>query len=539
LELSNALQLWLDVILDYTFVIHHRPGILNTIPDTLSRMYAALYPGAWGVSAITSDASSSIVMGEGAATAVSSDSSSTESTAGLNRACPSSASVIITESTAGLNRACSPITVSSAELLAEMEKRNKIIPSDAEKLELVKKAHLFGHFGREAIYKDLMSKGFWWPKMREDIQTELASCDPCTRYTVTKSGFNPASFITSSGPWEHIQLDTSVHLPASPDGFTALLVIICVFTGFVLLCPMKTTSAECVATALWQVFAILGLPKIIQSDNGPEFVNDIMRAFVKLTGIDHRLISPYNPRADGKVERCIGTVSMIIKKLLHGTSIHWPLFVPFAQLSFNSKIASLTGSAPFSLMFGRLLNAMKDYTGSDVQLISLDDWKTHQEKIASLIYPAISDRVRVNKNKMVLSMNKHRRTLLQNAYPNGAVVMLKDQLRSNKFEPKYVGPFTVVRRTRNGNYSLRDATGDLLDRHVPSDQLKLISKKARPSDTADNVYEVKEILDHKGEPGSYQYLVSWKGYSDRTWEPQASFLDDAVVKTYWDAKAQL
>ena len=47
--LSNALQQWLDVILDYEFTVVHRPGILNVIPDALSRMYESMYSSTWGV----------------------------------------------------------------------------------------------------------------------------------------------------------------------------------------------------------------------------------------------------------------------------------------------------------------------------------------------------------------------------------------------------------------------------------------------------------------------------------------------------------
>jgi hypothetical protein len=158
--------------------------------------------------------------------------------------------------------------------------------------------------------------------------------------------------------------------------------------------------------------------------------------------------------------------------------------------------------------------------------------------MASIIFPAVSSRTRLHKNKMVQSLNNHRRTLLTNAFPNGAIVMLNDPTRTNKFEPKYIGPYTVVRRTRSGGYALRDATGDLLDRHIPPDQLKLVSRKARPIDLKDNVYEIECIRKHRGRAGAYEYFSKWKGYpeSENTWEPASSFLDDKVVKNYWDSK---
>jgi PHD/YefM family antitoxin component YafN of YafNO toxin-antitoxin module len=57
-------------------------------------------------------------------------------------------------------------------------------------------------------------------------------------------------------------------------------------------------------------------------------------------------------------------------------------------------------------MFGRTLNEMKDYTNvtdsnPSPTYISLDDWQEHQEKILSLIFPAISERVRGAKDKLI------------------------------------------------------------------------------------------------------------------------------------------
>src|SRR5690606_9602164 len=130
----------------------------------------------------------------------------------------------------------------------------------------------------------------------------------------------------------------------------------------------------------------------------------------------------------------------------------------------------------------------------------------------------ISDRIKIKKDKMLASLSKHRRVLLPGAIPNGAIVMVIDPNRQNKFEPKYIGPYSVVRRTRNGNYQLKDQTGALLERFVPPDQLKLVSKQPRDVDIAGSVYEVEQILKHRGAPGEREYLVKWKHYHERTWE---------------------
>jgi hypothetical protein len=166
----------------------------------------------------------------------------------------------------------------------------------------------------------------------------------------------------------------------------------------------------------------------------------------------------------------------------------------------------------------------------------------------SVILPAVNDRILLAKDKMVNQLNQSRRLVLTDSLPTGATVMLKDPNGNRpKFEPKYLGPYTIVRRARNGAYVLKDLIGDLLDRHVPIDQLKVLSKTRRAPVASDSalddsvVYEVDHIVSHQGDPGHYEYLVRWKNFTsaDDTWEPQANFHDDEVIRNYWRGQGLL
>ena len=159
---------------------------------------------------------------------------------------------------------------STFDLAVEMERRGMIIPSSTpEKTALIQAEHERGHFGREAVFRALYAKKYWWSGMRADIQEVIANCDACARYTVVKSGYNPGEYIMASGPWEHLQMDCSVHLPATPDGHTAMLVIIDVFTGFALLRAMTSTTATAVAQQLWDVFTTFGPPRSCNPTTDP------------------------------------------------------------------------------------------------------------------------------------------------------------------------------------------------------------------------------------------------------------------------------
>jgi hypothetical protein len=186
-------------------------------------------------------------------------------------------------------------------------------------------------------------------------------------------------------------------------------------------------------------------------------------------------------------------------------------------------------------MFGRQLNPIKDYTteSDEGTIIDINDWNSHMEKIQSLIYPAILTRTVNKKDTMVKRLDKKRRLLTSTAFPVGAIVMLRDPLRQNKFEPKFIGPYSIIRRTRNGNYQLKDGTGDMLERHIPPDQLKLVSKQPRKQDTEQKEYVVEHIVSHRGEAGAYEYETKFKGFPVPELIPAANFGDTACISKYW------
>jgi hypothetical protein len=58
------------------------------------------------------------------------------------------------------------------------------------------------------------------------------------------------------------------------------------------------------AAKFYMIFCAFGPPKIMQSDNGTEFVNQLVEALLKAANVD-RLVAPWNPRANGLAERTV------------------------------------------------------------------------------------------------------------------------------------------------------------------------------------------------------------------------------------------
>lgn len=328
-ELPVPLQQFIDHIMDYSFEIHHRPGILNILPDALSRMYERLYSNpTWGIPPNIKFAAE--IAEEFAAHDDEFDEKGRPNLRRIaTRSSTQNTSIIINPSEAAVTAAVTKMIKSRkkprtadqvyASLLMEGERRGKrIIHDEEEQIRLINEEHQIGHFGRDAIFNKLSDEaGLWWPGMREQIQNEVLKCDACVRFNVAKHGFKPAEFIISTGVWNHIQMDCA-SFPESEDGYTTLLTIVDIFSGFVILFPMKGHTAETVAEKLWITFSLFGLPSILQSDNAPEFRSKVLAELNSLLKVETRFIAPWNPRCDGKVERAIGTVKSVIKKLLQG-----------------------------------------------------------------------------------------------------------------------------------------------------------------------------------------------------------------------------
>ena len=192
-------------------------------------------------------------------------------------------------------------------------------------------------------------------------------------------------------PGDLYQVDVT-HMPESAEGHCYLLVLVDVFTRFVLLKAVKSINGAEVALALLEWFCVIGPPKVIQSDRGPEFINEVIEALCKHEGIHHRFSTACNPRANSVVEGTNNTTSSVIVKMMEGEKRHWHLFVPLTQLVSNNKIKNLTRSSPFSLMFNRRMNELIDYTGTEIKPMTDANWKKHQEEVIALVFPAIEDR---------------------------------------------------------------------------------------------------------------------------------------------------
>lgn len=484
---TKMLNYWAYTLLEYNFTIVHRPGILNTLPDALSRLYPSISE-------------------EGKA-----------------------ANQVDQLNTIDLDIRSKHVNRDLQKFIRERLNKQTVL-SDDEKAAILTRLHAVNHLGTDALFKQVWSEGYYWPTLLKDCRRHTAQCQPCQQFNISRQGFHPLNPIHASLPFDHLAIDLAGPFPTSVNGKNFLFVITDIATRFTLLRALPDKTALTIASRLYEIFVDFGFPKIIQSDNGTEFVNAVVDQLKTSFGFDHRTISPYHPQANGAAESHVKISKQILSKLCNGQWNNWDLFIPATQYGMNLRVTKRHGSTPFSLMFARAHNPFKSYDDVSSQPLTDDQLQERIKSMTEIVYPLIFEKSTQTSQKLIDMFQKSHK-ILDQGFPEGSYVMLNTESRTSKLHPKYEGPFKVLKRTQGGSYTLLDSTGALYPRNVSPDKLKIVSLP-NPSPS----YEVEKILDHRGPIGNREYLVKWKGYSakDNTWEPAAHFDSPLIIQQYHD-----
>ena len=92
--------------------------------------------------------------------------------------------------------------------------------------------------------------------------------------------------------------------------------------------------------------SIFGTPKIIQTDNGTSFAYEVITNLCELLGVKNKLITPYTPTANGRVERQHREIGRFVDtfqaKIVDGHSLELVLSITQIHLNQRSDAHVLT-----------------------------------------------------------------------------------------------------------------------------------------------------------------------------------------------------
>jgi transposase InsO family protein len=124
-----------------------------------------------------------------------------------------------------------------------------------------------------------------------------------------------------------------------------VLVVIDTFTRYLELYACSAIDGKTVVLALLQHVGRYGVPTCIQSDRGPEFVNELIEEFVKVIGTEHVKTVRYSKEENAVVERCNREVLRHVRGLVYqiGNGNAWSRYLPLVQRILVSEVHDSIG----------------------------------------------------------------------------------------------------------------------------------------------------------------------------------------------------
>ena len=107
---------------------------------------------------------------------------------------------------------------------------------------------------------------------------------------------------------------------------------------------MRSVDAENVAEELLKLFACIGVPAEILTDQGYNFTSQLLSELYSMLHIHGIRTTPYHPQMDGLVERFNQTLKAMLRKTAVQERKDWDHLIPYVLFAYREVPQSSTGS---------------------------------------------------------------------------------------------------------------------------------------------------------------------------------------------------
>ena len=422
------------------------------------------------------------------------------------------------------------------------------VPDGPPRLQVLQHCHdspMAGHFGvRKTL--DLISRHYWWPRLRHFVEEYVRSCDICCR---SKSPRHRSYGLLQplpipETPWKSISLDFITDLPVS-KGFDAILTVVDRFTKMAhfLPCTKSITSQETADLVMREVFKHHGLPDDIISDRGPQFISKFWKHMFKLLHISVKLSSGYHPETNGQTERTNQTLEQYLRCFINYQQDDWVDYMHLAEFAYNNSTHSSTGYSPFFANTGChprwTMNAHPDVPTNP----AAEDRLSRLQKVRATILHNLH-KAQVTHKRLA---DRHRLDSSKKFHVGDHVWLLQHNIKTtrpcSKLDYQRFGPYMITGKISDVAFRLDLPPHmhfhpifhvSLLEPYTTSSILSRLTTPPPPVEFLDGPeFEVAAILDSKIVRNKLYYLVDWLGYTpnDRTWEPAANLSNAGELVT--------
>ena len=234
---------------------------------------------------------------------------------------------------------------------------NQIVLPQCYRTEVISMAHdipLAGHLGVNKTNERILAH-FFWPGIRQTVAQHCKTCHICQivgkpNQKIQRAPLQPIPAFEE--PFSKVIIDCVSPLPKTKSGNEYLLTIMCSTTRFPEAIPMRNIKAKKIVSHLIKFFTFVGLPKVIQSDLGSNFMSNIFKQVVTELGIKHYTSSAYHPESQGALERFHQTLKNMMRTYCTENKKDWDEGIHLLLFASRESVQDSLGYSPFELIFG-------------------------------------------------------------------------------------------------------------------------------------------------------------------------------------------
>ena len=191
------------------------------------------------------------------------------------------------------------------------------------------------HMGIDTTYNKIKER-YYWNQMYDDIREYIKTCDTCQRFGRPERN----EILHSIGigqPFERIGIDIVGPLPETTRKNKYIVVATEYLTKWPEAKALIKADGKSVANFIYEeIICRHGTPKILLTDQGKHFKNELINELCRKFEIRHRFSSPYHPQTNGLTERFNKTLCDTLKKTGESNMFEWDNNIPSALFAYRT-----------------------------------------------------------------------------------------------------------------------------------------------------------------------------------------------------------
>lgn len=309
---------------------------------------------------------------------------------------------------------------------------------------------------------------YYWPKMAIDTKRHVQACVTCKQCKPGNAASAPemGKQKLTDRPFQILALDFIQSLPRSKNGNCHLLVLMDLFSKWVILVPVKRIEAKAVCKIVEDIWIRrYGTPEVVISDNATTFTGKEFQYLLAERGIRHWPNARHHSQAN-PVERANRTINACLRTYMQTDQRIWDTRVGDIEEMMNTTVHASTGFTPYRILYGheKVVKGEEHRRERDEGELSVEAREEYRKEVGGKLLEKVKENLQKTDEKSRKVYNLRHKKFAP-AYRVGQKVFKRNFRQSSavehynaKYGPLYT-PCIIIAKRGSSSYEVADEAG--------------------------------------------------------------------------------